>query len=89
MLLFEGQHLPFESGRAGQVSVALQQIQVEKAARPAGVPASAAKVGSKFAQEFRKNKAIMGIFEGCMGMYDAMIPDELLNPTGVFKERLS
>ena len=51
---------------------------------------SAAKVGSKFAQEFRKNKAIMGIFdEGCMGMYNAIIPDELLNPTGVFKERLS
>lgn len=54
------------------------------------VPASAAKVGGKFAQEFRKNKAIMGIFdEGCMGMYNAIIPDELLNPTGVFKERLS
>jgi hypothetical protein len=32
----------------------------------------------------------MGIFdEGCMGMYNAIIPDELLNPTGVFKERLS
>ncbi len=54
------------------------------------VSASAAKVGGKFAQEFRKNKAIMGIFdEGCMGMYNAIIPDELLNLTGVFKERLS
>jgi L-fucose isomerase-like protein len=32
----------------------------------------------------------MGIFdEGCMGMYNAVIPDELLNPTGVYKERLS
>ena len=32
----------------------------------------------------------MGIFdEGCMGMYNAIIPDELLHPTGVFKERLS
>jgi L-fucose isomerase-like protein len=32
----------------------------------------------------------MGIFdEGCMGMYNAVIPDELLFPTGVFKERLS
>ena len=32
----------------------------------------------------------MGIFdEGCMGMYNAIIPDELLNPVGVFKERLS
>jgi hypothetical protein len=27
--------------------------------------------------------------EGCMGMYNAIIPDELLHPTGVFKERLS
>ena len=32
----------------------------------------------------------MGVFdEGCMGMYNAIIPDHLLNPTGVFKERLS
>ncbi len=32
----------------------------------------------------------MGIFdEGCMGMYNAILPDELLHPTGVFKERLS
>ena len=32
----------------------------------------------------------MGIFdEGCMGMFNAIIPDELLQPTGVFKERLS
>ena len=40
--------------------------------------------------ELRRDKAIMGIFdEGCMGMYNAIIPDELLHPTGVFKERLS
>jgi len=32
----------------------------------------------------------MGIFdEGCMGMYNAIIPDEMLMPLGVFKERLS
>jgi len=32
----------------------------------------------------------MGVFdEGCMGMYNAIIPDELLSPLGVFKERLS
>ena len=32
----------------------------------------------------------MGVFdEGCMGMYNAIIPDELLHATGVFKERLS
>jgi len=32
----------------------------------------------------------MGIFdEGCMGMYNAIIDDELLNPAGIYKERLS
>src|SRR3546814_8560235 len=42
-----------------------------------------------FAQQFRERKAIMGVFdEGCMGMYNAIIPDELLQETGVFKERL-
>jgi len=32
----------------------------------------------------------MGIFdEGCMGMYNAIIDDELLNELGIYKERLS
>jgi hypothetical protein len=32
----------------------------------------------------------MGVFdEGCMGMYNAILPDELLFQTGVYKERLS
>ncbi len=54
------------------------------------LPAAAQIVGSELAAELRKNKAIMGIFdEGCMGMYNAIIQDELLMPTGVFKERLS
>jgi L-fucose isomerase-like protein len=56
----------------------------------AGVPAAAEKTGRDFARSFRSRKAIMGVFdEGCMGMYNAIIPDELLHPTGVFKERLS
>ena len=56
----------------------------------ARVPASAEKAGREFARSFRQRKAIMGIFdEGCMGMYNAIIPDELLHGTGVFKERLS
>ncbi len=54
------------------------------------IPASPARVGVKFAREWRARKAIMGIFdEGCMGMYNAIIPDELLSAVGVFKERLS
>ena len=27
--------------------------------------------------------------EGCMGMFNAILPDDLLHATGVFKERLS
>src|ERR1700674_4736968 len=53
-------------------------------------PDSARKAGKKIARRLLSGKAIMGIFdEGCMGMYNAIIPDELLHPTGVFKERLS
>lgn len=47
-------------------------------------------LGRAWAAGFRRRKAIMGVFdEGCMGMFNAIIPDELLHPTGVFKERLS
>ena len=53
-------------------------------------PAEAVAMGHKFAQTLQRDKAIMGIFdEGCMGMYNAIIPDELLHRTGVYKERLS
>ncbi len=52
--------------------------------------ASERKLGNMLAEQLRREKAIMGIFdEGCMGMYNAIIPDELLQATGVFKERLS
>ncbi len=54
------------------------------------VPHRAMVTGRKVASELQSRKAIMGVFdEGCMGMYNAIIPDHLLNPTGVFKERLS
>ena len=56
----------------------------------AGVPADVEKLGTEFAKKFRDHKEIMGVFdEGCMGMYNAIIPDELIHKTGVFKERLS
>ena len=49
-----------------------------------------AALGRALAAELRQRKAILGIFdEGCMGMYNAIIDDELLNPSGIFKERLS
>ncbi len=54
------------------------------------LPPRAEKIADVLATDLRRNKAIMGVFdEGCMGMYNAIIPDELLHPTGVFKERLS
>ena len=54
------------------------------------LPSRAEKIAGVLAADLRRNKAILGVFdEGCMGMYNAIIPDELLHPTGVFKERLS
>ncbi|MCC6587094.1 MAG: fucose isomerase [Bryobacterales bacterium] len=54
------------------------------------LPADAEAVGVSIAQALHHRKAIMGVFdEGCMGMYNAIIPDELLHRTGLFKERLS
>ena len=47
-------------------------------------------IGERLARQLIRNKAIMGVFdEGCMGMFNAIIPDHLLHKTGVFKERLS
>jgi hypothetical protein len=56
----------------------------------AALPASARTLGVRLAADLRRRKSIMGVFdEGCMGMFNAIIPDELLIPLGVFKERLS
>jgi hypothetical protein len=54
------------------------------------LPASARSTGEELAAKLLARKAILGVFdEGCMGMYNAIVDDELLNPLGVFKERLS
>jgi hypothetical protein len=55
------------------------------------LPASPEKeLGIALARQLRDEKAIIGVFdEGCMGMYNAIIDDELLNPLGIYKERLS
>jgi hypothetical protein len=54
------------------------------------LPGEDEQIAHRAASELKNQKAIMGVFdEGCMGMFNAIIPDELLNPTGVFKERLS
>jgi hypothetical protein len=47
-------------------------------------------LGRALAAQLQREKAIIGVFdEGCMGMYNAIIDDELLNPLGIYKERLS
>ncbi|WP_109474809.1 fucose isomerase [Ornithinimicrobium cavernae] len=53
-------------------------------------PSAERELGVTLAQQLVADKAIIGIFdEGCMGMYNAIIDDEMLNPLGIFKERLS
>ncbi len=57
---------------------------------PGSTDRGAADVGRTVALDLRRRPAILGVFdEGCMGMYNAIIDDELLNPCGIFKERLS
>jgi hypothetical protein len=54
------------------------------------IPSAEKEYGEKLALAFRKRKPIIGVFdEGCMGMYNAIIDDELLHPISVYKERLS
>ena len=55
------------------------------------LPASPEKeLGEALAAELKAKKGILAVFdEGCMGMYNAIIDDELLNPAGIYKERLS
>jgi hypothetical protein len=54
------------------------------------LPPQAAQIGRELSAQLLREKAIMGVFdEGCMGMYNAIVPDENLMPMGVFKERLS
>jgi hypothetical protein len=57
---------------------------------PAQLSTRARQLGDEIAADLRRRKSIMGVFdEGCMGMFNAIIPDALLMPLGVFKERLS
>lgn len=54
------------------------------------VPEGDQRLAMRIADDLRRNGAIIGVFdEGCMGMYNAIIPDELLFPLGIYKERLS
>jgi L-fucose isomerase-like protein len=51
---------------------------------------TAREMGGRLAADLADRMAILGVFdEGCMGMYNAIIDDEYLNPMGIYKERLS
>jgi hypothetical protein len=58
--------------------------------RSVTLPDAESALGKVLAEQLKREKAIIGIFdEGCMGMYNAIVDDEMMNPTGVYKERLS
>jgi len=47
-------------------------------------------LGVALAAELRSKKALLGVFdEGCMGMFNAIVEDALMDPTGIYKERFS
>ncbi len=71
----------------GTISHDMSHVRDVEMAR---LPEEEAKLGAALAKQLRNDKAIFGIFdEGSMGMYNAIIDDELLNPCGIYKERLS
>ncbi len=73
--------------REGKITHDVSHVKPLDVAR---LPAGSRDLGAALAGELKHRKAIMGIFdEGCMGMYNAIVDDELLNPAGIFKERLS
>lgn len=56
----------------------------------AQLPQAEKELGVALAKHLQNKKAILGVFdEGCMGMFNAIIEDSLLNPLCIHKERLS
>jgi len=54
------------------------------------LPQQERQLGEALAKDLKFRRAILGVFdEGCMGMYNAIIEDSILHPTGIYKERLS
>jgi L-fucose isomerase-like protein len=73
--------------KEGKIDHDTSQVRALDASK---LPDAEKKVGVALAKELKHKKAILGVFdEGCMGMFNAIIDDNLLNQTGVFKERLS
>jgi len=73
--------------REGRITHNLSHVRDLRSAK---LPEAETALGRALAEQLRRKKAIIGVFdEGCMGMYNAIIDDELLNPIGIYKERLS
>jgi hypothetical protein len=73
--------------REGKIDHDLSHVHALDVAK---LPDAERKLGVGLARALKSRKAILGVFdEGCMGMYNAIIDDALLNATGVFKEQLS
>ncbi len=73
--------------KTGKITHETSQVHDLKKSK---LPKAERALGEALAAQLKQDKAIIGIFdEGCMGMYNAIIDDELLNATGIYKERLS
>ena len=73
-----------KEGRITHQTGHVRDLDVEK------LPQAERELGESLACQLKNDKAVLGIFdEGCMGMYNAIINDEMLNPMGLYKERLS
>jgi hypothetical protein len=73
--------------REGRITHDTSHVQDLDLAR---LPGEEAQRGAALAKQLKADKAILGVFdEGSMGMYNAIIDDELLNPCGIYKERFS
>lgn len=83
---------PFKKGLRAWLSTGTvdHDIRHVRDLDPAALPPEEANAGREVARTLRERMAILGVFdEGCMGMYNAIIDDEMLNPLGIYKERLS
>ena len=83
-LFLDGLNTWLEKGEINHPTTHVQAFDLTE------VDGKAASAAESISTELKTNKAILGVFdEGCMGMFNAIIPDHLLFQTGVYKERLS
>lgn len=80
----EGLRQWLHEGRIAHDTSHVQPVQLSE------LPSEERSLGQRLGRQLLKKKAILGVFdEGCMGMVNAIIEDGLLNPAGLYKERLS